>query len=74
MGSVWPVSELSTESVGIRRELVANNFCVHTADATQLHSFVASASPVCIGHNVHQSTAELLRVEDSHYDGFDLEL
>jgi len=29
-----------------RRELVAN--CVHTADATQLDSFVASA--VCIGH------------------------
>jgi len=25
--------------------------CVHTADATQLDSFVASASAVCIGHN-----------------------
>jgi len=24
--------------------------CVHTADATQLDSFVASASAVCIGH------------------------
>ena len=48
MESVWPVSKLSTESVGSRRELVAN--CVHTADAdaTQLDSFVASA--VCIGH------------------------
>ena len=33
MESVWPVSKLSTESVGSRRELVAN--CVHTdADAT----------------------------------------
>ena len=41
MESVWSVSKLSTESVGSRRELVAN--CVHTADA-----FVASA--VCIGH------------------------
>ena len=48
MESVRPVSKLSTESVGSRRELVAN--CVHTADATQLDSFVASA--VCIGHNV----------------------
>ena len=28
---VWAVSKLSTESVGSRRELVAN--CVHTADA-----------------------------------------
>jgi len=31
MGSVWPVSKLSTESVGSRCELVAN--CVQTADA-----------------------------------------
>jgi len=31
MESVRPVSKLSTESVGSRRELVAN--CVHTADA-----------------------------------------
>ena len=38
---------MSTESVGSRRELVVAN-CVHTADATQLDSFVASA--VCIGH------------------------
>jgi len=30
------VSKLSTESVGSRRELVANS--VHTADATQLDS------------------------------------
>jgi len=29
--SVWSVSKLVTESVGSRRELVAN--CVHTADA-----------------------------------------
>jgi len=31
MESVWSVSKLSTESVGSRRELVAN--CVHTVDA-----------------------------------------
>jgi len=42
------VSKLSTESVGSRRELVA--ICVHTADATQLDSYVASSSAVCIGH------------------------
>jgi len=36
---VWSVSKLSPESVGSRRELVAN--CVHTADAdaTQIDSF-----------------------------------
>jgi len=50
MESVWSVSKLSTESVGSRRELVANS--VHTADTTQLHSWVASASAVCIGHYV----------------------
>ena len=33
MESVWSASKLSTESVGSRRELVAN--CVHTADATK---------------------------------------
>jgi len=36
------VSRLSTEYVGSRRKLVANR--VHTADATQLDSGVASAS------------------------------
>ena len=45
MESVWPVSKLLIESVGSRRELVAN--CVHTADATQLDSCIASASAVC---------------------------
>ena len=52
--SVWPVSKLSIESVGSRRELVANS-CrpLHTADAdaTRQNSFVASASAVCIGLN-----------------------
>jgi len=48
MESVLSVSKLLTESVGSRRELVVN--CVHTADTTQLDSFVASASAVCIGH------------------------
>ena len=50
MESVWSVSKLSTESVGSRRQIVAN--CVHTADAdrpTRQNSFVASASAVCIG-------------------------
>jgi len=45
--SVWSVSELSTESVGSRRELVAN--IVFTPPTpTRQNSFVASA--VCIGH------------------------
>jgi len=35
--SVWSVSKLSTESVGSRRELVAN--CVHTADADATKQF-----------------------------------
>jgi len=45
------VSKLSTESVGSRRELVANS-CIHTADADamQLDSWVASSSAVCIGY------------------------
>jgi len=59
MESVWPVSKLSTESVGSRRQLVVivfsppaptrqNSFvALYTADATKLDSFVASA--VCIG-------------------------
>ena len=48
MQSVWSVFKLSTESIGSRRELVANS--VHTADteATQLNSWVESASAVCI--------------------------
>ena len=50
MQSVWSVSKLSTESVGSRRELVAN--CVHTADAMQLDSYVAPPfeSHDIIGH------------------------
>jgi len=44
MESVWSVSKLSTESVGIRCELVAN--CVHTP--TRQNSFVVSA--VRTGH------------------------
>ena len=46
---VWSVSKLSTESVGSRRELVANFVHTADADATQLDSWVASA--VCIGLN-----------------------
>ena len=38
MESVRPVSKLSTESVGSRRELVAN--CVHTADADATKQFL----------------------------------
>ena len=37
MESVLPVSKLSTEYVGSRRELVAN--CVHTADADATKQF-----------------------------------
>ena len=37
MESVRPVSKLSTESVGSRRELVAN--CVHTADTAATKQF-----------------------------------
>ena len=37
MESVWSVSKLSTESVGSRRELVAN--CVHTSDADATKQF-----------------------------------
>jgi len=37
MESVWPVSKSSTESVGSRRELIAN--CVHTADADATKQF-----------------------------------
>jgi len=37
MESVWPVSKLSTESVGSRRELFPN--CVHTADADATKQF-----------------------------------
>ena len=37
MESVWSVSKLLTESVGSRRELVAN--CVHTADADATKQF-----------------------------------
>jgi len=48
MEPVWPVSKLSTESVGSRREIVAN--CVHTADADATKQFRRVASAVCIGH------------------------
>jgi len=37
MESVWPVSKLSTESVGSRCEIVANS--VHTADAEATKQF-----------------------------------
>jgi len=37
---------LSTESVGSRRELVAN--CVHTADADATNSFVAYRRRRCV--------------------------
>ena len=49
MDSVWSVSKLSTESVGSRRELVAN--FVHTADADATKQFrrVGGVYTVCIG-------------------------
>jgi len=43
MESILSVSKLSTESVGSRRELVANSVHTADADATQLDSWVASA-------------------------------
>ena len=52
MESVWSVCKLSTESIGSRRELVAN--IVFTPPTpTRQNSFVASASAVCIGHKNH---------------------
>jgi len=51
MESVWSVSKLSTESVGSRRELVANSVYTTDADATKRDSWVASALAVCIGQN-----------------------
>jgi len=47
---VWSVSKLSTESVGSRRELVAN--CVHTADADAdaTKQFRQVGVGACIGH------------------------
>jgi len=53
------VSKLSTESVCTRRELVA--IFVHTADAeaTQLDSFVASATVVCTGLMLHSHYASI---------------
>jgi len=38
MESLWSVSKLSTESVGSRRELVANSVHTADADATRLDS------------------------------------
>ena len=57
MVSVWSVSKLSTESVGSRRERVANSVHTPNADATQLRDSTRqlsrvgdSASAVYIGH------------------------
>ena len=50
--SIWSVSELSTDNIGSRRELVANSVHTADADATQLDSWVALELAVCIGHNV----------------------
>jgi len=49
MESVWPVSKLSTESVGSRRELYLR-ILFTPQTPTRQNSFVASA--VCIGLNV----------------------
>jgi len=48
MESVRSVSQMSTESVGSRRELVANSVHTVDADATQLHSWISSASARCV--------------------------
>ena len=57
MESVWSVSKLSTESVGSRRELVANSVHTAGADATQFDSWVASSSAVCTGYRVDYVTS-----------------
>jgi len=49
MESIWPVSKLSSETVGSRRELVANSVHTADADATRLDCWVASESAVCNG-------------------------
>jgi len=69
MESIWSVANLSTESVGNRSALVANN-CVHTADAdaTQLDSCVASASAVCIWHYILSFYCTMLRDKDDNDD------
>jgi len=59
--SVWPVSKLSIESVGSRRELVAN-YRRRWRDATRQNSFVSSASAVCIGHIGHALETKVLCV------------
>jgi len=59
----WSVSKLSTESVGSRRQLVAD--CVHTADATNLDSFVASASVVSIGLKISKSERNIFEIDSS---------
>ena len=48
--STCSVSKFSSAVVGCRRELVANSIHTADADATQLDSWVASASAVCIGY------------------------
>ena len=66
MKSIWSISKLSTESVGGRRELVANS--IHTADAnvTWLDSWVASA--VWFGHNAKQAYQRFKITLQSQYD------
>jgi len=49
MESHQSVSQLLTESVGSRRELVAIIVFTPGAEATQLDRCVASASALCIG-------------------------
>jgi len=62
MESVWSVSKSSTESVGSRRELVAN--CAFTPPTpTRQNSFVASASAMCIGHKIGSSDRVRLQKE-----------
>jgi len=48
MKSVWSVSKLSTESVGSRRELVANYVYTVDADATQLDSCASCRRSRCV--------------------------
>jgi len=52
------VSKLSTESVGSRRKPVAN--CVHTADATQRNSTVASRRRCVLGYKWQHDRTSLI--------------
>jgi len=51
--------------------VTTDDWCIHTADATQLDSWVASASAVCIGlylHLLHKSRCECETINKQQHD------